>query len=98
MPLEPLWTGSQLLRKLLADFLGGKLTAETFCRDIEAAYNDAIDRSALTQKEQSIFEELFNDVVLFDGDPPQTWEYPGHKTEAQIRAAAFRTVQKLSCL
>jgi hypothetical protein len=58
MALEPLWTGSELLRKLLDDFLSGKLKTETFCRDVED--NDATDHAALTPAEQPIFEKLFD--------------------------------------
>jgi hypothetical protein len=96
MPLTPLWTASQLLGKLLDDFLAGKLKVETFCRDVELAYNDAIDDSALTSAEQPIFEELFDQVVWFSPYPRETWEYPGYKTETEIKDAARRTAEKLS--
>jgi hypothetical protein len=96
MPLEPLWTGSELLRKLLDDFLTGKLKAETFCRDVINAYNEAIDDSALTPAEQRIFENLFDQVAWFSPFPPETWEYPGYKDENEIRVAAERTAEQLT--
>jgi hypothetical protein len=96
MAREQLWTGSQLLRKLLDDFLGGRLKAETFCRDVEVAYNEAIDEAALEPAEQPIFEELFNEVVWFSPIPAERWEYPGYKSEDEIRTAALKTADKLS--
>lgn len=96
MPLEPLWSGSELLRKLLDDFLAGKLKVDLFCRDVEVAYNDAIDDSALTSAEQPIFEELFDQVVWFSPYPRETLEYPGYKTETEIRSAAETTAERLS--
>jgi hypothetical protein len=95
MPLEPLWTGSQLLRKLLDDFLKGKLKAETFCRDVEVAYNAAIDDSALMAAEQPVFEKLFAEVVWFSPFPPETWEYPNYRTEEQILQAALAAEAEL---
>jgi hypothetical protein len=95
MPLEPLWTGSELLRRLLYDFLSEKLKAETFCRDVVNAYNEAIDDSALSPAEQPIFEELFHEVARFSPFQRETWEYPGYKDEDEIRVAAERTADRL---
>lgn len=96
MPLEPLWTGSQLLHKLLDDFLHGKLKTETFCRDVEVAYNDAIDDVALKPVEQPIFEELFDVVVWFNPVEKERRDYPGFKSEDDVRAAALKTAEKLN--
>ena len=96
MPLEPLWTGSQSLRKLLDDFLAGKLRTETFCRDVEIAYNDAIDDSALTPAEQPIFEKLFDEVVWFSPFPDERAAIPNYRSEEQIWQAAVEASAKLS--
>jgi hypothetical protein len=95
MALEPLWTGSELLRKLLDDFLTGKLKAETFCRDVVNAYNDAIDDSALTSAEQPIFEELFDEAAWYSPFPREEWEYPHYRTEEEIKTAALKAAAKL---
>jgi len=96
MSLEPLWTGSQLLRKLLDEFLGGKLTSETFCRDVEVAYNNAIDEAALMPMEQPIFEKLFDVVVWYSPFPDDRAELPNHlKSYEQVRDAALTTDAEL---
>jgi hypothetical protein len=95
MPLEPLWTGSELLHKLLNDFLSGKLKTPQFCADIEKAYNDAIDERALNPTERKVFEALFDEVVWFDPRRKETWEYSGYRTEEQIKAAALEAAAKL---
>ena len=95
MPLEPLWTGSELLRKLLDDFLRGKLETGTFCSDVIVAYNDAIDGSALTPAEQSIFGWLFDEVKWYSPLPEERREIPNYKSEEQILAAAVRTANEL---
>jgi hypothetical protein len=89
MTLAPLWTGSELLRKLVDDFLSGKLKTETFCRDVAVAYNDAIDESALTAEEQSIFEKLFDEVVWFSPFPEERAQIPNYRNEEQVRQAAL---------
>jgi hypothetical protein len=96
MALKPLWTGSQLLRKLLDDFLSGKLKTDTFCRDVEVAYNGAIDEAALTAVEQPIFEKLFNIVVWYSPIPEERAELPLHlKNDQQVRDAALATEAEL---
>jgi hypothetical protein len=95
MPLEPLWAGSQLLRKLLDDFLSGKLKTETFCREVEVAYNDAIDKSALTAVEQPIFERLFRVVVWFSPFPEERAQIPNYRNEEQIHQAALAAEAEL---
>jgi len=95
MPLEPLWTGSELLRKLLDDFLHGQLETKTFCGDVIVAYNEAIDDAALTPVEQSIFGALFNEVAWYSPFAEERRETPNYKSEEQIRAAAVRTADKL---
>ena len=94
--MEPLFKGSELLRKLLNDYLAGKIETTRFCADIEAAYNDAIDRSALTPVEQEAFESLFDEVVWFSPEPKDVWEYPSHGTAEQIRAEALKAVAQLN--
>jgi hypothetical protein len=95
MSLEPLWTGSQLLRRLLDDFLSGKLQVETFCRDVRDAYNDAIDKGALERSEQPIFQTLFDEVVWFSPFPEERKEIPNYKSEEQIKAAAVAAAREL---
>ena len=95
MPLEPLCTGSQLLRQLLRDFRSGKLKTETFCRDVEVAYDNAIDERALTAVEQPIFEKLFDVVVWFSPFPEERAEVPQLRNEEQVLQAAFAAEAEL---
>jgi hypothetical protein len=95
MPHEPLWTGSQLLRKLLCDFLSGKLEIERFCRDVEVAYNNAIDERALTTAEQPIFEKLFDEVAWFSPFAEEREEVPHLRNEEQILRAALSAESEL---
>jgi hypothetical protein len=95
MALEPLWTGSELLRKLLDDFLTGKLKVETFCRDVRNAYNDAIDEEALTPSEERVFRGLFDEVVWYSPFPEERREIPNYKLEEEIWAAAVLAVGEL---
>jgi hypothetical protein len=96
MPIEPLWTGSQLLRKLLDDFLGGKLATETFCRDVEVAYNEAIDVRTLTEVEQPIFKKLFDVVVWYSPFPDEQEQIPGYRNEEQVQHAALAAKAELA--
>lgn len=98
MALEPLWTGSQLLRKLLDDFLDGKLKTETFCRDIEIAYNEAIDGRTLTALEQPIFEKLFDEAAWFSPFSADRTEVPQLRDEEQIKQAAVTAHAKLTAI
>jgi len=96
MALETLWTGSQLLRKLLSDFRNGRLETEVFCRDVELAYNDAVDEAAMTPSEQPIFERLFDVVVWYSPFPEEHAELPLHlKGEEQVREAALAAEAEL---
>ena len=95
MALEPLWKGTELLHRLLNDFLTGKLDTQLFCDDIVTAYNEAVDTSAFTPKEHHAFEALFDEAAWYNSDPPEAWEYPHYRTAEQIRAAAVKTSERL---
>ena len=95
MAMDPLWSGSQLLRGLLDDSVAGTLKVETFCRDVRVAYNDAIDEAALTNSEQPIFERLFDEVVWYSPFPDERRVIPNYKSEEQIKAAAVTAAREL---
>lgn len=94
--MEPLWTPSELLHKLLSDYLSEKINTETFCKDIIAAYNDAVDERALTDREQRIFEQLFDQAAWHCPFPKEQWEYPSYRTDTHVKEAAERARALLS--
>jgi hypothetical protein len=88
MSLQPLWKGSELLHKLLADYLRGRIDTELFCSNFEQAFNFDVDRRALTPVESAVFERLFDEVVYFSPFPGEQAEVPNYRSEEQIRRAA----------
>lgn len=48
MSLQPLWKGSELLHKLLAAYLGGRIDTPSFCSNFEQAFNFDVTRRELT--------------------------------------------------
>lgn len=65
MTLQPLWKGSELLHKLLADYLAGFIETPLFCSNFEQAFNFDVDQGALTPIESDAFQRLFDEVVYF---------------------------------
>jgi hypothetical protein len=88
MTLQPLWKGSELLHKLLADYLGGRIDTPLFCSNFEQAFNFDVDRSALTPVESDAFQRLFDQVVYFSPFPEERAEVPNYRSEEQIHDAA----------
>ena len=54
MTLEPLWKSSELLHKLLSDYLAGSISTELFCNNFETAFNFDVDRRELTPTEETV--------------------------------------------
>lgn len=96
MPLQPLSNGSELLHKLLADYLGGHIDTPLFCSSFEHALNFDVNRGALTRLETAVFEWLFNEVVYFSPFPDERVEIPNYRTEQQIREAASAAQAELA--
>ena len=88
MTLQPLWKGSELLHKLLADYLGGRIDTPLFCSNFEQAFNFDVDRRELRTLEKAVFEKLFNEVVYFSPFPEELAKIPIYRSEEQIRQAA----------
>ena len=88
MTPKPLWEGSELLRKLLADYLCGRIGTPLFCSNFEQAFNFDVDRRELTARESAAFERLFNEVVYFSPFPDERETIPNYRNEEQIRQAA----------
>src|SRR4051812_32518767 len=88
MTLQPLWKGSELLHKLLADFLAGRIDTALFCSDFERAFNFDVNRRELTPRENAAFERLFNEVVYFSPFAEERATVPNYRSEDQIRDAA----------
>jgi len=88
MALQPLWKGSDLLRKLLADYLGGRIDTPLFCSNFEQAFNFDVDRRELTPSENAAFQRLFDEVVYFSLFPEERASIPNYRSDEQIRQAA----------
>jgi hypothetical protein len=88
MPLEPLWKGSELLHKLLSDYLRGSIDTALFCDNFETAFNFDVDRHELTPREEAIFGQLFNQVVYYSPFPEERAQIPNYRSEGQILQAA----------
>jgi hypothetical protein len=88
MTLQPLWKGSELLHKLLADYLGGRIDTPLFCSNFEHAFNFDVDRRVLTSRETAAFQRLFDEVVYFSPFPEERASIPNYRSEEQIRQAA----------
>ena len=96
MKLDPLWKGSELLHRLLADFLFGRIETRLFCSNFEEAFNFGVDRNALTPKENDAFQKLFDEVVYFSPFPEEVAKIPIYRSEVQIREAARATQARLA--
>jgi hypothetical protein len=88
MALEPLWTGSQLLHKLIAYYLAGSIDTELFCSNFETAFNFDVDPNELTPLEEEVFHRLFREVVYYSPFPEEGAQIPSYRSEGQIRQAA----------
>jgi hypothetical protein len=87
MPMEPLWTGSELLHKLLSDFLGGRIDTALFCDNFETAFNFDVNRNELTPTEEVVFRQLFEQVVYYSPFPEERAQIPNYKSKEQILEA-----------
>jgi hypothetical protein len=96
MTLQPLWKGSELLRKLLADYLEGKIDTPLFCSNFEQAFNFDVDRNALTPVESTVFARLFEEVVYFSPFPEERAEVLSYRSEEQIKHSARTANAELS--
>lgn len=88
MALKPLWKGSELLHKLLADYLSGRIDTPLFCSNFEQAFNFDVDRGALTPVENRAFQRLFDEVVYFSPFPEERAEVTNYRSDEQILQAA----------
>src|SRR4051812_48098363 len=74
MTLPPIWKGSELLHKLLDDYLQGNIDTPLFCSNFERAFNLDVDQSSLTSVESSVFKRLFDEVAYFPPFPEERAE------------------------
>jgi hypothetical protein len=88
MTLDPLWKGSELLHKLLADYLLDRIDTPLFCSNFEQAFNFDVDRRVLTPVESDAFQRLFDQVVYFSPFPEERAQVPNYRSEEQIHEAA----------
>ena len=90
------WTGSQLLRRLIQDFLSEKLPTDVFCSDFITAYNAAVDERVLTAGEQPPLERLLSEVSFYSPFPEERARIPNYRSEMQVREAAVAAEAALS--
>lgn len=96
MTLQPLWNGSELLNKLLSDYLCGKLDTPLFCSNFEQAFNFDVDRRKLDTAEEAVFERLFDEVVYYSPFPEERANIPNYRSDEQIRRAAHTAAAELA--
>lgn len=96
MTLHPLRKGSELLHKLLDDYLGGRIDTPLFCSGFEQAFNFDVNRRDLTAQENSAFGRLFDEVVYFSPFSEERADIPHYRSEEQIRKAACAAEAELS--
>jgi hypothetical protein len=89
-------TGRAKLYWLIDLYASGHHDVGTFCKEFERAYNLEVDRSELSGKEQKVFAELFEKVVLYSPFPSELATVPIYQSAAQIAAAVTATRSKLS--
>ena len=94
--LQPLWTSSELHRKLLADYLGGRIDTALFCSNFEQAFNFDVDRRDLTAMESAAFKRVFDEAVYFSPFPEERAEVSTYRSEEKIRQAARAAVAELA--
>ena len=85
----------QTLNRLLCSYRDGSLDTQTFCHAFEQAFNFDVDRASLSEREEEIFNGIFNEVVLFSPFPNELKLYPRYRSDAQINAAAKVARQRL---
>jgi hypothetical protein len=88
MTIQPIRRGSELLHKLLADYLEGEIDTPLFCSNFEQAFNFDVHRSALSPGESAIFERLFDEVVYFSSFAEERAEVSNYRSEEQIKQSA----------
>jgi len=88
MTLQPLWKGSELLHKLLADYLSGRIDTQLFCSNFEQAFNFDVARDELSDRENASFQLLFDKVVSFSPFAEERATVPNYRSEGEIRRAA----------
>jgi hypothetical protein len=88
MTMEPLWTGRELLHKLVSDYLEGRIDTALFCDNFETAFNFDVDRDHLTPTDEDVFRNLFQQVVYYSPFPEERARIPSCRSEEQIRQAA----------
>jgi len=88
MAMEPLWRGSELLHKLLSDYLRDTIGTALFCDNFETTFNFDVDRHELTPREKAVFGQLFDQVVYYSPFPDERAQIPNYKSEDDIIQAA----------
>lgn len=81
---------AETLKSIIRSYLEGELSDENFCARYERFYNLEAERATLEPREAVLFEELFNEVVLFSPIPADRTRYRGYRDERAIRKVVLR--------
>ena len=74
--------------------LAGEFEVKDFCLLFERHYNfEWPDRSSCN--DIRIFEDLFNEVVLFSPLPKEKWEYPKYRTADEVLVHVRQSLSQL---
>ena len=86
----------QGLQQLIQGYLTGERTTEDFAARFETAFNLELDQETISQEEQAILQELFDEVVWYSPFPDERDQYPGYRDEAAIRSTAVKAAEALA--
>jgi hypothetical protein len=80
---------------LVTAFLANALSTGDFCERFEDEFNLRSKRMDLSKRQNEIFGQLFEEVVLYSPYPEDRASYSGYRDESAIRSAAERAWQAL---
>ncbi|MGH8437405.1 MAG: hypothetical protein ACRERX_23760 [Pseudomonas sp.] len=83
------------LSSVIRAFLEGELNEKDFSERFERLYNLEVDRTTLSPEVANLFEDLFNEVVLYSPFEEDRKKYAGYRDERAIRKAALRAWTRL---
>lgn len=76
-------------------FLKGEYPVKDFCSNFERIFNLELDKKILSDKELSVFKELFDKVAHFNEFPEDRNKWPGFTNENDIQLAVKEAAKKL---
>ena len=76
------------LKQIIELVLAGKMDIGDFCEEFERIYNFELEKANLSEKEQQVFETLFNRVVYYSPFAGEREKIPNYLGEDEIIESA----------